>query len=68
MIARVIPWTLAVVLFATPAAFERTNDEVQAPRGQETVQAPRGQDTIQAPRGQDPVQAPRSDEIQAPRG
>ena len=67
MNARVIPWTLAVLLFATPAAFARTNDEVQAPRADE-IQAPRGQDPVQAPRGQDPVQAPRSDEIQAPRG
>lgn len=47
---------LAGLLVAAPAAWGRTHDEVQAPRGQE----------IQAPRGQE-VQAPRGDEIQAPR-
>ena len=47
---------LAGVLAAAPAAWGRTHDEVQAPRGQD----------IQAPRGQE-VQAPRGDEIQAPR-
>jgi hypothetical protein len=59
MIARVISLTLATALLAAPAAFARTYDELQAPRGQ---------DTVQAPRGQEPVQAPRADEIQAPRG
>jgi hypothetical protein len=47
---------LAFVLGAAPAAWGRTHDEVQAPRGQD----------IQAPREQE-VQAPRGDEIQAPR-
>lgn len=54
--AKAILMVLAGLLVAAPAAWARTHDEVQAPRGQE----------IQAPRGQD-VQAPRGDEIQAPR-
>jgi hypothetical protein len=54
--AKTILMVLAGLLVAAPAAWPRTHDEVQAPRGQE----------IQAPRGQD-VQAPRDDEIQAPR-
>ena len=49
---------LAAVLAVAPAAWGRTHDEVQAPRGQD-IQAPRGQE-IQAPRG-DEIQAPRSD-------
>jgi hypothetical protein len=47
---------LASVLAVAPAAWGRTHDEVQAPRGQD----------IQAPRAQE-VQSPRGDEIQAPR-
>jgi hypothetical protein len=39
MFARVTPLVLAAVLAVTPAAMARTQDEVQAPRGQD-VQAP----------------------------
>jgi hypothetical protein len=49
---------LAGVLAAAPAAWSRTRDEVQAPRGQD-IQAPRAQE-LQAPRG-DGIQAPRND-------
>ena len=49
---------LASMLAVAPAAWGRTHDEVQAPRGQD-IQAPRAQE-VQAPRGEE-VQAPRSD-------
>ena len=54
--ARTVLMVLAGLLVAAPAAWARTHDEVQAPRGQ----------AIQAPHGQE-VHTPRGDEIQAPR-
>jgi hypothetical protein len=46
--ARTVLMILAGLLVAAPAAWGRTHDEVQAPRGQE-VQTPR-RGEIQAPR------------------